>query len=79
MNVQDELNRLRAENEALKAKVNKASPFGMKVGAKGGVSIFGMGRFPVTLYAQQWQRLLARSADILAFIEAHKSELATKA
>ena len=55
--VQAELARLRAENEALKQKRNTA--VSMKVSEKGGVSVYGLGRFPVTLYQEQWTKLLA--------------------
>ena len=69
-----ELARLRAENEQLK----KASSSSMKVSAKGGVSVYGLGRWPVTLYQSQWESLLGQSEAILAFIEANKHRLATK-
>lgn len=74
----DELNRLRAENEALKAKQAKTRPFSMKVSSKGGVSVYGLGRFPVTLYQSQWETLLSHAGDIKGFIEANKSSLKTK-
>lgn len=69
---------LKAENDSLKAAKAKARPFGMKIGEKKALSVYGMGRFPVTLYAQQWQALLAKQAEILAYIEAHKAELSWK-
>ncbi len=51
----------------------------IKVAAKsGGVSVYGLQRFPVTLYAEQWERLLKDSEKILAFIQEHRSELKTK-
>jgi hypothetical protein len=71
----DELNRLRAENAQLKKKTNLT----MKVGNAGGVSVYGMGRFPVTLYKSQWEKLLDNADDIRAFIKLHDSELAVKA
>jgi hypothetical protein len=71
----DELNRLRAENAQLKKKTNLT----MKVGNAGGVSVYGMGRFPVTLYKSQWEKLLENADDIRAFIKLHDSELAVKA
>ena len=46
----------------------------MKVSEKGAVSIYGMGRFPVTLYKEQWLKLLDMSDDIRAFISANRSE-----
>ncbi len=67
---------LKAENERLKA--NKTTTNGIKLSAKGAVSVYGLGRFPVTLYASQWQTLLALAPDIQAFMEANKANLATK-
>jgi hypothetical protein len=49
-----------------------------KVGAKGGVSVYGLGRFPVTLYYQQWTRLLEEKEKLLEFLDQHKSELKMK-
>jgi hypothetical protein len=74
--VQAELERLRAENAALKQKRN--SSVSMKVSEKGAVSVYGLGRFPVTLYQEQWAKLLALSDDIKAFIEENKSKLKAK-
>lgn len=71
-----ELERLRKENEALKK--GAASGLRMKVSEKGALSIYGMGRFPVTLYKEQWLRLLDKSDDIRAFIAANDSQLKTK-
>jgi hypothetical protein len=73
--LQAELARLRAENEALK---QKRTTGGMKVSEKGAVSVYGLGRFPVTLYQEQWQKLLAMSDDIKAFIEENKAKLKVK-
>jgi len=56
-----------------------ASSGGIKVSAKGGVSVYGLGRWPVTLYQSQWATLLGKAEAIKAFIAAHVSELATKA
>lgn len=50
----------------------------IRVGKKGGVSLYGVGRYPVTLYAGQWKKLFAAVPDIQAFIEEHKDELAVK-
>jgi hypothetical protein len=72
-----ELERLRAENEALKARSGKG--VSMKVSEKGGVSVYGLGRFPVTLYQEQWLRLLDLADDIRAFIREHEAELKKKA
>ena len=71
-----ELARLKAENESLKKTKEKG--LSMKIGAKGGLSVYGLGRFPVTLYKEQWLRLLAMSDDIKAFIEANEDQLKTK-
>jgi hypothetical protein len=49
-----------------------------KVGQKGGVSVYGLGRFPVTLYYEQWIRLLATKDELQAFLEEHKTELKMK-
>jgi hypothetical protein len=49
-----------------------------KVGEKGGVSVYGLGRFPVTLYYEQWQRLLGAAEDIKKFLEENKSKLKLK-
>jgi hypothetical protein len=50
----------------------------MKVSEKGALSVYGMGRFPVTLYKEQWLRLLAMAEDIKAFIEANNHNLKSK-
>lgn len=71
-----ELERLTKENESLKARTSKG--ISLKVSEKGGVSVYGMGRFPVTLYVEQWETLLARADEIRAFIEANRGKLKTK-
>jgi len=71
-----ELERLRQENAALKKGV--ASGLRLKVSEKGAVSVYGMGRFPVTLYKEQWLKLLNMSEDIRAFIAANDAQLKTK-
>lgn len=72
-----ELARLRAENAAL--RVGKAQRgLSLKVTEKGGLSVYGLGRFPVTLYRGQWERLLGEAQAIQAFIEANASKLSTK-
>ena len=75
--VQKELERLRAENEALK-QGKRGSPVSMKVSENGAVSVYGLGRFPVTLYQEQWIKLLAMAEDIKTFIEENKPRLKTK-
>ena len=71
-----ELERLRRENEALKK--GTARGVSIKVSEKGGVSVYGLGRFPITLYQEQWLKLLDMSDELRAFIAAHKSELKVK-
>jgi hypothetical protein len=71
-----ELERLRNENAALKK--GAAAGVTMKVSEKGALSIYGMGRFPVTLYKEQWLKLLAMSDDIRAFILANEGQLKKK-
>ena len=74
--LKDELERLRKENEALKK--GASSGVRIKVSEKGAVSIYGMGRFPVTLYKEQWLKLLDRSDEIRAFIAENEAQLKTK-
>jgi hypothetical protein len=74
--VQAELARLRAENESLKQRRNSA--VSMKVSEKGAVSVYGLGRFPVTLYQEQWKKLLATADQIQAFIEENRDKLKVK-
>jgi hypothetical protein len=71
-----ELERLRAENERLRA--GTARGVSLRVSEKGGVSVYGLGRFPVTLYKEQWQKLLDMADDIRAFIREHEGELKAK-
>lgn len=71
-----ELERLRAENAALK-KVG-AKGVSMKVSEKGGLSIYGLGRFPITLYKEQWTKLLDMAEEIRTFLREHDSELKSK-
>ena len=75
--LQAELQRLRAENEALK-KSGRGGKLAMKVSEKGALSVYGMGRFPVTLYKEQWLRLLSMGDEIKAFIEANDASLKSK-
>ena len=72
-----EVERLRAENDSLKKGATRA--VSLKVSEKGGVSVYGLGRFPITLYQEQWTKLLDMSDELREFIRAHKSELKTKA
>ena len=68
-----ELERLKAENEALRTR--RSGAVSMKVSEKGGLSDYGLGRFPVTLYQEQWLKLLDMEKDIRAFIADHQAEL----
>ena len=74
--MREELERLRAENERLKNRGAKG--VSLKVSEKGGVSVYGLGRFPVTLYKEQWTRLLEMADDIRAFIKDNDAKLKTK-
>ncbi|PYQ72823.1 MAG: hypothetical protein DMG04_15925 [Acidobacteria bacterium] len=74
--VKAELERLRAENERLKNRQTRG--VSLKVSEKGGVSVYGLGRFPVTLYKEQWARLLDMADDIRAFIKENDSKLKAK-
>ena len=71
-----ELERLRAENAKLKSK--DSAGLSLKVSEKGAVSLYGLGRFPVTLYKEQWLRILASAPDIETFIHENDSKLKTK-
>jgi hypothetical protein len=71
-----ELERLRKENAALKR--GASSGIRLKVSEKGAVSVYGMGRFPVTLYKEQWLKLLDMSDDIRAFIAVNEAKLKAK-
>lgn len=68
----------KAENERLKADKHKPRSLTLKVSQKGALSLYGMGRFPVTLYQEQWQKILAAKGDIEAFIAANASQLKLK-
>ena len=74
--LQKEIDRLRAENEQLKKSSGRKS--GMKVSEKGALSVYGLGRFPVTLYKEQWLKLLDMADEIKAFITANSARLKTK-
>jgi len=71
-----EIERLRAENDKLKNKGVRG--LSLKVSEKGGVSLYGVGRFPVTLYKEQWRRILGMATEIEAFIEENESALKSK-
>jgi hypothetical protein len=71
-----EIKRLRAENDKLKNKAVRG--VSLKVSEKGGLSLYGMGRFPVTLYKEQWRKILEMAPEIEAFIQQNDSLLKTK-
>jgi hypothetical protein len=75
-NLKVELDRLRSENEALKRTLSRG--LSLKISEKGGLSVYGLGRFPVTLYKEQWIRLLDLSDEIRAFIKANEKQLKAK-
>jgi hypothetical protein len=74
--LQAEIEKLRAENEALKKP--SRGQMSLRVSEKGALSVYGLGRFPVTLYREQWEKLLGMGDDIKTFIQAHDSELKRK-
>ncbi len=74
--LKSELERLRAENEALKRSSSKG--LSLRVSEKGALSVYGLGRFPVTLYKEQWLRLLDLTEEIRTFIKQNETELKSK-
>jgi hypothetical protein len=66
---------LKAQLAALEAKQQRTGSMSFKVSDKGGVSVYGLGRFPVTLYYDQWLKLLDRAQELRDFLEANKSKL----
>jgi hypothetical protein len=74
-----QVERLTRENEALKEQTRaRPGQLTLKVSEKGAVSVYGLGRFPVTLYQEQWNKLLDHAAEIRAFIKANESQLKKK-
>jgi hypothetical protein len=71
-----EIERLRAENDQLKSKGTRG--LSLKVSEKGAVSLYGVGRFPVTLYKEQWVKILGMKDEIEAFMEKNAHSLKTK-
>ena len=74
--LQAELARLKAENAALKQGASRG--MSLKVSEKGGLSVYGLGRFPVTLYKEQWKKLLEMADEIRKFLSDHDAELKSK-
>jgi hypothetical protein len=71
-----EIERLRAENQSLKKPAR--GQISMKVSEKGGLSVYGLGRFPVTLYREQWEKLLGMTEEIRTFIRENDQALKKK-
>lgn len=76
--LQQELERLRAENEKLRAGEKSPGGIYFKVSQKGAVSVYGLGRFPVTLYKEQWAKLLDKKEQLVEFILRNEADLKTK-
>ena len=77
--MEQRLARLEAENKALKDQgERKPSQLRLKVGEKGGLSLYGLGRFPVTLYKEQWTRLLDHADEIKTFLKENDQQLKAK-
>jgi hypothetical protein len=74
--LQAEIERLRAENESLRKPTR--GQMSLKVSEKGALSVYGLGRFPVTLYREQWEKLLGMGDEIRSFIQAHDADLKKK-
>jgi hypothetical protein len=77
---EQKLARLEAENKALREQVEQRKPgqLRLKVGEKGGLSVYGLGRFPVTLYKEQWIRLLDHAEEIKSFLKENDPLLKAK-
>ncbi|MBM4260917.1 MAG: hypothetical protein FJ145_05670 [Deltaproteobacteria bacterium] len=77
---EQKLTRLEAENKALRDQVERKKPgqLSLKIGEKGGLSLYGLGRFPVTLYKEQWHRLLDYTDEIRQFLKDNDSKLKAK-
>lgn len=78
LTLQQELEQVRAENEKLRKAAESRGSISLKVSEKGAVSVYGLGRFPVTLYQEQWSKLLGIGDQIAEFIEANKGRLKAK-
>jgi len=62
----------------LEARISKGGTLRFKVSEKGGISVYGLGRFPVTLYVEQWERLLSHIDELRDFIQANREQFKTK-
>ena len=76
--VAGELERLRAENQQLKSQQKTSGTLTFKVSEKGAVSVYGLGRFPVTLYQEQWDKLFGRIDELKRFLEDNRDRLKKK-
>jgi hypothetical protein len=76
--IKAELDRLRAENDRLRQQQSSGRSISIKVSEKGGVSVYGLMRFPVTLYKEQWAKLLDMGDEILEFIRVNEPRLKTR-
>jgi hypothetical protein len=76
--LQAQIAKLKAENEALKAKAEARQVIRFKVSEKGCLSVYGLGRFPVTLYGGQWLRLAKAIPELVEWIEANRDSLSWK-
>jgi len=76
---EDYIAALEAQNAEAKAKAAKGNTLRLKVSEKGGLSVYGLGRFPVTLYKEQWIRLLSHGQEIVEFIKENDNSLTAKA
>ena len=77
---EDELKQRIAELEAKleEEKASKKKDLSLKVSAKGGVSLYGIRRFPITFYLEEWNKILDMSDEIRAFLKEHEAELKQK-
>ena len=75
--IRAELERLQQENAALKLRAARA--VSLKVSEKGALSVYGLGRFPVTLYKEQWRKLLDMAGELEAFMQENDDKLKTRA
>ena len=77
---EEKLARLETENKALREQVEQRKPgqLRLKVSEKGGLSVYGLGRFPVTLYKEQWVRLLDHTDEIKSFLKDNDQLLKAK-
>lgn len=78
MDMKAELEKLRRENEELKQSKKRGGALSLKVSQKGAVSLYGMGRFPVTLYKEQWAKVIEFADEIKKFIDENQSSLKSK-